>query len=154
PQDQTVAAGGDVTFTVVGTGTAPLAYVWRLNGAAIPGASLSSITFTNVQTTNGGSYTAVITNSAGAVTSSVAVLTVLSPPVITANPTSATNLVGSTVSFSSAATGTSPLTYRWLKSGVILSNSARVTGASSNILTITNLQSSDAAGYALSASNA
>src|SRR5205823_10551874 len=42
-----------------------------------------SLTLTNAQTTDGGSYTALITNLSGSVTSAVANLTVLSPPVVT-----------------------------------------------------------------------
>jgi hypothetical protein len=154
PQGQTVAVGSNASFSVTATGTDPLSYQWQFNGMAIPGATLSSFALANVQSANAGNYTAVITDAGGAFTSSIALLTVLSPPAITADPVSATNLAGSSVSFSAGATGTTPLTYRWLKSGVTLTNGGRLTGANSNILTITNLQSSDAADYALSASNA
>jgi hypothetical protein len=154
PQGQTVAAGSNVTFTVTATGTAPLSYQWQFNGAAIQGATLSSLALITVQATNAGNYAAVITNSAGAITSSIASLTVLSPPGITLDPASSTNLAGASVSLSANATGTPPLAYGWLKSGVGMTNGGRFTGATSNFLTISNLQPSDAAGYVFFASNA
>jgi hypothetical protein len=154
PQSQTVAVGSNVTFTVSATGTAPLSYQWQFNGGAVSGATLSSLVLSSVQTTNAGNYAAIVSNAAGAITSSVASLTVLLPPTITFDPVSSTNLAGSTVSFSAAATGTAPLAYSWLKAGFAVTNGGRISGANSNGLTITNLQPSDAAGYAFVASNA
>src|SRR5204863_6946333 len=56
PASQTVAANGSATFTVVATGTAPLTYQWRFNTTNINGATSSSLTLTNVQLANSGSY--------------------------------------------------------------------------------------------------
>lgn len=36
PQSQTTTVGGSATFSVVATGTAPLDYKWKLNGAPLP----------------------------------------------------------------------------------------------------------------------
>ena len=68
----------NAVFTVIATGTSPLAYEWRFNGNAIPGANQSSYTRSTVQTNDAGNYSVAITNLAGLVTSSNAVLTVLS----------------------------------------------------------------------------
>lgn len=38
PAAQSTTVGGGATFTVVATGTAPLAYTWRINGTALPNA--------------------------------------------------------------------------------------------------------------------
>ena len=78
PQSQTVSAGSNCTFTVTATGTAPLGYQWRFNGAALSGASANSYTVTNAQPSNQGPYTVVITNMAGSVTSAPAALIVVS----------------------------------------------------------------------------
>jgi hypothetical protein len=75
PISQSAIAGTNITFTVVASGTAPLSYQWQMNGANIPGAIASSYTKSNVQTTDAGNYQAVIANSYGSVTSSVAVIT-------------------------------------------------------------------------------
>src|SRR6202022_2698159 len=44
PTNQTVTTGQTATFTVVASGTAPLSYQWRKNGANIPGATRASYT--------------------------------------------------------------------------------------------------------------
>jgi uncharacterized repeat protein (TIGR02543 family) len=77
PIGVTVYIGNNATFTVGATGAAPLNYFWRQNGSIIPGANASSYTFTNAQIADSGSqFSCAITNSFGAVTSSVAVLKV------------------------------------------------------------------------------
>lgn len=76
PASQTVTAGQSVTFSVVAAGTAPLSYQWQQNGVAISGATSSSYTISSAQSANAGSYTAVVSNSAGSATSNAATLTV------------------------------------------------------------------------------
>ncbi len=76
PSSVSVTSGGSVTFSVVATG-APLNYQWALGGAAISGATSSSLTISNAQMANAGSYTVVVSNSAGSVTSNSATLTLL-----------------------------------------------------------------------------
>jgi len=77
PADQSIHAGQTATFSVVASGTAPLSYQWRKNGAAIAGATAASYT-TPAETTadHGATFAVVVTNSAGSVTSRSARLTV------------------------------------------------------------------------------
>jgi hypothetical protein len=75
PQSQTVIAGQSTTFSVGATGSG-LAYQWQHQGTNIPGATASTYSRANAQPVHGGSYTVVITNSLGGVTSAPAVLTV------------------------------------------------------------------------------
>jgi len=82
PQSQTVEAGADVTLNVTVVGTPPLSYQWRRNGTALPGATNAMLNLLNVQTNQAGDYQAVITNSFGSVTTTVATLTVLSSSVV------------------------------------------------------------------------
>jgi uncharacterized repeat protein (TIGR01451 family) len=79
PQPQTVNVGQNATFTVTATGTAPLAYQWQFNGGAIVGATLGSYTRSNVQLTDSGNYSVTVSNGAGGVISSNALLTVINP---------------------------------------------------------------------------
>jgi hypothetical protein len=60
------------------TGTLPLSYQWRLEGTEIPGATASDYTRTNVQTNDLGHYSVLVTNVAGTMVSSNALLTLLS----------------------------------------------------------------------------
>jgi GH25 family lysozyme M1 (1,4-beta-N-acetylmuramidase) len=71
--------GGSLKVSAGAGGAAPLRYQWRFNGANIAGATNSSLTLSNLQASNAGNYVVVVTNSAGARTSSVAVLTVFGP---------------------------------------------------------------------------
>lgn len=84
PQSLTVNQSGNATFTVGANGTAPLGYQWRLNLANIPGATAASYTRTNAQPANMGSYSVVVSNAAGFVTSANATLDLIVPrPVLT-----------------------------------------------------------------------
>lgn len=80
PASQTVTAGGSATFSVAASGTAPLSYQWKLGGTNLAGATGASLSLTSVQSANAGTYTVVVTNSAGSVTSNGATLIVNAAP--------------------------------------------------------------------------
>ena len=79
PQAKTLSVGQNVTVNVTATGTGPLSYQWRLNNAALAGATSAVLALTKVQTSDAGNYTVVVTNSAGSVTNPVARLMVIDP---------------------------------------------------------------------------
>ena len=79
PSSSTVISGGAASFSAVATGTSPFAYQWKKDGSSISGATSSTYTIASTQTTDAGSYTVVVTNSAGSVTSNPIVLTILAP---------------------------------------------------------------------------
>jgi hypothetical protein len=76
PRSQTATAGTNVTFTVVATGTPTLAYQWAFDGAAIPGATASTLTLANVGEAAAGTYSVTVANSIGSATSNTATLKV------------------------------------------------------------------------------
>ena len=76
PSSQTVTAGANVQFSVTATGRPAPTYQWNLNGTAISGATSATLSLNSVQSSNAGTYTVAVTNSAGTVTSSQATLTV------------------------------------------------------------------------------
>src|SRR5205823_1584755 len=62
-------------------------FQWKFNGTDIPGAAGDSLLLTNVNTSNEGQYSVVVTNSAGSVTSAPAELLLRRDPTInTATP--------------------------------------------------------------------
>ena len=148
PQSRTNNVGTSASFSVTATGTAPLRYQWRFNGADIGDATNTSYTIASAQTDNAGGYTAVVANDYGAVTSVVATLTVGVPPAITAQPQSLTNTAGTSATFTVAATGTALLRYQWQF------NSANIAGATNATLTLNNVQSANAGNYRCVVANA
>jgi hypothetical protein len=67
---------GTATIRVTVKGTAPFSYQWLLNGVAIVNATNASYVIASVQLSQAGTYSVIISNVAGSVTSSNAVLTV------------------------------------------------------------------------------
>jgi hypothetical protein len=122
PAGQTVTEGETALFTVTATGTTPLTYQWKKNGVNISGATDASyITPPTTMADNGARFSVVVSNVAGNVTSTNAILTVNPapiPPSITMQPADATVTVGTTARFTVTATGTEPLRYQWMKNGV------------------------------------
>jgi hypothetical protein len=88
PASRTNAAGTIASFSVLADGPAPLIYVWQKNGANlsdggnIVGAASNLLSVANAGLVDAGNYTVVVSNSFGSITSAVAVLTVVLPPVI------------------------------------------------------------------------
>src|SRR5262249_31453278 len=77
-QQQIVAPGWQVTFApVLICGSQPIGYQWNFNVVPIPGATNLSLSLTNVQFTNSGTYNIVATNPVGQTSSNV-VLSVVS----------------------------------------------------------------------------
>ena len=79
PQNQNVAPSNSATFAVVVSGSAPLAYQWYFNtNSPVADATNSTLTLDNVQATNAGGYSVVVTNVAGSAASTNAFLMVSS----------------------------------------------------------------------------
>ena len=54
PASLTVNAGSSATFSVLASGTAPLAYQWKKNGTVLTGATAASLTLASAQGTDAG----------------------------------------------------------------------------------------------------
>ena len=81
PQTQTVDPGGAVQFRVVASGTPPLFYQWRLNGAILPDETNSTLMLDRVQPRDGGSYSVFVYTESEAFASPIAELRVPAPTV-------------------------------------------------------------------------
>ncbi len=70
PANATVTEGNTAQFSVAATGTAPLTYQWRRNGAVIAGATAAAfVTPVLTIADNATQYSVVVANTAGSVTS-------------------------------------------------------------------------------------
>lgn len=79
PESRTNHYGTTATFTVVASGTAPLAYQWRKGGADLPTGTDPVLALLNVTRCDGGVYSVLVTNIAGSALSSNALLVVRVP---------------------------------------------------------------------------
>jgi hypothetical protein len=131
-------------------------YQWQKNGVPVAGATNATLTLTSLTINDSATYTAQATNSAGAVTSSAAVLAVtevtVNPPnvapTITSQPSASQSVAaGGSASFSVTAVGLPAPTYQWKKNGVIIS------GATNATLALPFVTTSDSANYVVVVSN-
>ena len=76
------------------------------------------------------------------------------PPTLASQPQSQTVFVGENAIFGVTATGTPPLSYQWRHNDADLSNGANVTGATSALLTLSNVRTSDAGTFQVVVTNA
>lgn len=151
PQSQTVTLGGTASFTVATVGGGTLVYQWKFNGVDITRATNSTFTLSNVQPSNAGNYSVVVTNPGGSIRSSDAILTVIKPvvsPTIAQQPQSQTVNVGDAVTFTVVAAGDTPLSYQWKF------NSTDIPGATGPNLTIASAQTSNSGSYSVTINNA
>ena len=126
----------NVIVSVTATGSPPICFQWRVASHDLADATNTALTLTNVTPANSGSYDVVVRNSGGAVTSQVAVVTVLPalvPPAIGAPPQSWVASAGEDVLFSITASGTEPLSYQWR------TNSSPLPGQTNRTLLLTNV---------------
>ncbi len=90
PSALSLLAGQSSAISVTVTGTPPISYQWRKNGANLAnggvyaGVLTNTLTLTAVTNGNSGNYTVAVTNTGGAVTSSVAIVNIATPPAVTA----------------------------------------------------------------------
>ena len=88
PSPTNVFAGNNAGFSVTATGNGPLNYQWLknggalANGGAISGAQTNALNFVPAATNHTGSYSVIVTNLGGGVTSSVALLNVVPVPAL------------------------------------------------------------------------
>ena len=67
PTNTVVSAGSNVSLCVTASGTPPIYYQWRHNGANIPGATNSCYTIPSAQVGDAGAYSVVLKNDVGAI---------------------------------------------------------------------------------------
>jgi uncharacterized repeat protein (TIGR01451 family) len=159
PVSVTNATGANVVFSVAATGSPPLSYQWFYNGSPltdgdrITGSQSNNLFITNLQTGDSGNYSVIASNSVNTATSTVATLTVYVPPSFTIQPVSQTWITGSNYTLTALATGTQPISYEWFQNGAMMTDNGHFTGTATSTLSVSNVQTSDAATYTVAASN-
>ncbi len=162
PTNTVISANGTATFSATVIGTPSLTNQWYQNGVPINGATSTTLVLSDVPAGyNEYSYYLATTNAYGGSQSQPATLTVISGlPQISIEPPSLDAVVqGIALQLSATVYGTLPIGYQWQYSptNVVnwtsIANSAGVTGAQSNVLTIANVPLSSAGLYQLVITN-
>lgn len=143
PLSQSPFITKNASLHVLATGTPQPTFQWQREGTNLPGATASTLVFINVQPSNAGSYRVVVTNQVGSVVSSNAILTPVGEiPIVVTDPQDAVTICGEGASFSVAGDGTPPFAYQWQFNGIPIAGATRTT------LVLTNVNSTQAGGYA------
>jgi hypothetical protein len=124
-----------------------LTYQWQWNGTNIANATNATLVLTNVQFTNWGNYTVLVSNGCAVTISSNAVLSVGRPPRIMEQPASQSVELNCGATFSVSACGAPPLSYQWWSNGVAMAAQTNAT------LTIASVQAADFGSYSVTVSN-
>lgn len=161
PASQNAFLGTTPVLDVAVLGNPPLFYQWQRDGANltdggnIAGSSTRVLTLPNVNFSNAGIYSVIVSNFSGSVTSDDAVLGVaVSPPQFTAQPVSQSAQFGGSVIFTAAAVGDFPLSYQWRENGSNLVDGGQISGSSTTALTLASLAETNDGNYSIVASNA
>ena len=158
PANQSVTAGGNVTFTVAASGLPTPTYQWQVstdggttwspvsNGGVYSGATSPSLTITGATAgMNSFEYEALAVNAAApsGAPSTAATLTVNTVPAFSTNPTSLSVATGGNATLTAAASGVPAPAFQWqvsINGGATwstISNGAVYSGATTATLTIT-----------------
>ena len=159
PTNGVYAGYSNVTLTASFGGTSPITNQWEVDTGSgfvpITGATNTTLTLTNVQFSNAGSYALFASNRAGSASSTPLTLNVV--PLILSADTTATPLTNvyvgySNITLTASIIGAAPLTNQWkVDTG---SGFVPITGATNTTLTLTNLQLANLGNYALFVANA
>lgn len=138
------SAGSGTVFKISPSGTLTTLVNFANTNGAYPKAAL-------VQSSDGNFYG---TTSSGGAGGGGTIYRLMIDPRIVTPPASQTNVVGSTISFAVVAAGTAPLGSQWQFNGASLTDSTQVSGSLGNVLTIANVQATNAGNYAVIITNA
>lgn len=150
PQSVTDLVGESATLSVSATGKPSPTIQWRKDGNVIANATGPTLSFNPLSLADTGTYTALVSNSAGNLTSTAAIVTVtepIPPVVITNQPHSLHVAPGSDITFQFAATAGSSDSIQWYRHRSGESAPQLLVGKTQSILALPNVQSDDMGFY-------
>jgi uncharacterized repeat protein (TIGR03803 family) len=142
-----VANGGGLNYQWFKNGL-PVADAGNVSGSRAASLNLSSVSSNDIA-----SYSVVVSNTIGSVTSSVAVLHIVSTPLFVTQPTNANAIGGTQVTLSSSAVGPGTLSYQWQFDGAPLSDTPQISGSSSALLSLSAVSAASIGSYTVVVSN-
>ena len=151
PANATIGAATSASFTVGVSSPTAVTYQWQrsgtniANGGHYSGVNTATLTVSNADANDAGSYRCVVVNSSGPATSNPATLTVVTVPTISSQPLSVVVSDGYPASFGGLAFGGVPISYEWRLNGVAV-------GAGTNF-SLASAHAVNAGNYTLVATN-
>ncbi len=156
PTNHAVFEGMTATFNVQTATNALIYYQWQDNGLALKdqgsysGTATPTLTVSNVSGASIGNYSVILSNAAGVLKSSNAVLTYIhSAPLLSSNRPTNPPCRARLRHFTVGAVGNTPYRYQWQLNGTNLVNNANFSGATTKTLLVTNITSADAGYYSV-----
>jgi hypothetical protein len=163
-------AGQNIQFTSTVSGSPPFSYFWYEATATatnlLPTATNSFLTISNAVLANSGGFFVVVSNAfAPPATSSIVSVTITNDPIIEVQPANSYGLLGGQVQFAVTAFGTAPLAYQWwfsdpsgnliaqVGTGNDFGDAATVSGGTTPILTISDVQNADLTNFVVVVTN-
>ncbi|HON08222.1 MAG TPA: Ig-like domain-containing protein, partial [Verrucomicrobiota bacterium] len=120
PISQAAVLHSQVVLRVSAQGDPAPSYQWRKNGSNIPNANGNTYVIPSIDQIDVGSYDVVISNPIGSITSQVATVSILYPPVIEQGLANVIVDEGNDLQLAVVATGTEPLSYFWYKDSTLI----------------------------------
>ncbi|MBM3848369.1 MAG: hypothetical protein FJ405_19050, partial [Verrucomicrobia bacterium] len=163
PQGRSVLAGTNITLRAQAIGTGDFTYQWRKNGVALPGRNSESLSLIGATPADTGVYDVLFTDARETIVSQPAPVTVSIRPAFIVPPQPLTVVQGDNAVFFATVSGTPPLTFRWNRSGRLVTNmtifentgvlifrNVQPTNSGPITLTVTNLGGATAQSLAVS----
>lgn len=135
PSNLALCAGSSATFKVTASGTSPITYQWRTNGAPVAGATASNYTLSTPGASAASiAFDVVVKDAFGSVTSSVAQVSFsTNSPTIISQPQSVILWPGVTnAAFSVSFLGDAPVSCQWRTNQVVVAGETNAIYAISN----------------------
>ncbi len=149
PANQVVTNGDSANFTVAAAGDGPLAYQWFFEGTnGLAQGTNAILTLSRVGASQAGDYNAVVSSPYGSATSAPALLKVIVPAIILADPTNQVAALGDTVLLVVIAGGSEPMSYQWY-----FNSTNSLDFGTNAILVLSNAIPSDAGLYQVAVAN-
>jgi hypothetical protein len=154
PNNITLNPGQTLNTSLSCTGTTPITAQWRKDGVnakpqTVYNTGLIPLLITNIQEINDGSYDCLLTNVVGTINSGTFLVHVNETLGFTTQPVSGTVNVGDSYTFTANASGSEPISYKWIKTNPYVD-----LGITGKTLTLNNILTTNEARYACVATNA
>lgn len=149
PKDRAVARGTDAEFSASAVGTAPISYQWIFSANQVLLNQTNPVLhLSNVQLSDAGAYSVIISNAAGALTSLAAQLRVLDLPQIVKAPQSLAVATGTLARLTVEVSGSAPFSYQWYGD-----DGQPIAGATQPVLEFASAQPQNSGHYTVQVAN-